>query len=113
MKQQIEVDVPLDCEIAAVERDNFVEIGDEFYSAYTVSFRRLRPKWQYPEWLGGAGVAMDANGAWYLYSAPATCKDGVWFIPQGTAVCIDDRFPLWTPPHCDDWRKSWHPNPRA
>lgn len=74
---------------------------------------RLRPVWQYPEWLGGAGVAMDEDGRWHVYSGEPSKASKFWRMPEfGWANRLDTLFPLWSPPPCTDWRESWHPNPK-
>lgn len=87
---------------------------------YRVATIVLRPVWQYPEWLGGAGVAMDADGTWCLHlRTPTIVGSGRWHCGPGDEALLSFRdrriskfLPLWSPPHCTDWRESWHPNPR-
>ncbi len=127
-KQTIEVEVPegweLVGEAAPIIRDHsYPECGSDLLLCHV----RIRPVWQYPEWLGGAGVAMDSDGCWGVYENPMrvgvghmtgagwydtkTHDRGGWVRlsgPNGNSPA----FPLWQPPECDDWRESWHPNPR-
>lgn len=71
------------------------------------------PRWEYPEWLGGAGIAMDASGSWYCYARQPQIDGGCW-VSSYSFRRLDGGgcFPLFIPPPCTDWRKSWTPNPR-
>jgi len=94
-------------------------LGDGMLRKTVTVYYRDDPPWQYPEWLGGAGVAMDKEGRWLVMQ-----EKPLWFCSQrdessskllvtSNFMAIDNTLhPLWSPPPCDDWRKSWHPNPK-
>lgn len=125
MKHTIEVEVPDGWEV--IPQHEPLILHTEFFTPSHHAQLRIpmRPVWQYPEWLGGAGVAMDSSGQWVVYRSrplisvpkdeqrlkPAWACIGCW---RGDAIFIiapTEAFPLWSPPPCADWRESWHPNP--
>ncbi len=109
MKHTIEVEVPDGCEPTGGHCTSSLRLRNELEV-----FVPLQPVWQYPEWLGGAGVAMDDRGRWLVYSGVPAQSDRYFAIPDfGWCNSLSpDLFPLWSPPPCTDWRESWHPNPR-
>jgi len=72
----------------------------------------VREKWQWPEWLRASAVAMDGDGTWWAYSHIPRCNevDNEWIGSQ-FIVRLDAFLMYWTPPVCEDWRKSLHVNP--
>jgi hypothetical protein len=66
----------------------------------------VRPieKWNPPEWMKPGWIAMDEDKIWLWHeNEPVECQD--WW-----SSCKGPHFDLsnvnWTPPLCDDWRKS-------
>lgn len=95
----------------------WLHAGDSIGLAHRTAI--FRKTWTYPEWLGGAGVGMVEDGKWFCFSDKA---DWQYLVDKAAGKKVL-RFPVsaqplpyftsFTPPPCDDWRKSWHPNPRA
>lgn len=116
MKQTIEVEVPDGMELVVVGQPS-----DPHFKVIRVV------EWQYPEWLGGAGVAQDSwdDTRWFVWGSEEAFRAAVRGRNEGDFVNFEELdsdctqlwnpwFPQWTPPpNADDWRESWHPNPRA
>ncbi len=76
----------------------------------------LRPKWTWPSWLGGWGIAKDERGSAYWYEKPASCGKSQW-SNTGTYQPVTQLqllAPTFTPPVISDWTKPvLNPNWKA
>lgn len=72
----------------------------------------VRPVWQWPEHLGGAAIAMDADGDVFWYESPPSKYNGS-FANNGGG-CLSVRlatafFPSFTPPPLKPGEIVWNP----
>lgn len=66
----------------------------------------LRPIWQWPDWLGGWGIASDIKGELYWYQKPARSVFNTWLSDSGPACSVDviaAIHPSFVPPTITDW----------
>ena len=61
-------------------------------------------EWKQPDFLKPGWIAMDANGKWCWYGDEPSHHSNAWNVDDGGILYLGQIN--WTPPACDDWRKS-------